>query len=114
MAPDSNGSTAQWTSGTGSSDYAEVDEIPTDDDTTYIASSGSANQTHLVGLASAATAGISGNIFSAKGWLRVREGTSGTSANLLRIRAGGSNSDTGTTNETTSYANKFLVQIELI
>ncbi len=109
MSPDSNGSTAQWTSGTGASDYTQVDEIPTDDDTTYIQKSSAASQAHLVGLESTSTAGISGTISAAKAWQRCREVTSVTSATLIRIRSGSTNSDSSTLNGSTTYANQFRI-----
>lgn len=107
MLPDSNGSTAQWTTGTGSSNYAEVDEIPTDGDTTYIKSSGSANDVHLVGLVSSATAGITGTIHAVKAFARIRENTDVTTATRVRIRSGSTNNDTASSDPTTTYANRF-------
>lgn len=107
MAPDSNGSTAQWTGGTNSSDYAEVDEIPTDGDTTYIRSTGSAGDVHLVGLVSTTTAGISGTINAVKAWARIRENTDVTTATRVRVRSSSTNNDTSSSDPTTTYANRF-------
>lgn len=111
MAPNANGATQQWTAGTNSSNYLEVDEIPTDNDTTYVESNGSANQTALIALDSTATAGISGTIISAKAWGRIREDTTGTSSNVLRVSSGGTDSDTSATNHTTSYTNIFNFRV---
>lgn len=107
MDADSNGSTAQWTAGSGSSNHLEVDDVPTDGDTTYIAKGSAASQTHLFGLESSASAGISGTINAVKGHVRCRESTSGTSANLIRIRSGSTNSDSTTTNMGTTFASYF-------
>lgn len=107
MLPDSNGSTAQWTSGTNSSNYAEVDEIPTDSDTTYIKCGTGGNQVHLVGLESCASAGVSGTINAVKAWVRAREDTSVTSSLRVRVRSGGTNSDTSGSNLDTTYASRF-------
>lgn len=109
LAVDSDGSTQQWASGTNSSNYLEVDEIPTDGDTTYVKSNGSANQTTLFNLASSASAGISGTINAVKAWGRIREDTSGTSSNILRIKSSSSTLDTSALNHTASYSSKFLV-----
>lgn len=107
MGPAANGSTAQWTSGTGSSNYAEVDEIPTDGDTTYIMSTGSAGVVHLVTLTSTSSSGITGTINGAKAWARIRENTDVTTATRVRIKSGATNSDTASSDPTTTYANRF-------
>jgi len=110
MSPNANGSTAEWTAGTGSSDYQEVDEIPTDGDTTYIQKSSAASQTHLVGLESSASAGINNTINAVKSFQRCRESAGGvTSATLARIRSGGTNSDSSTLNGSTSFQNQYRV-----
>lgn len=111
LIPDANGSTQQCTVGTGSANFAEVDEIPTDDDTTYIQKSSSASQTCLMNLASSATSGIaaSSSISGIKAYQNCREVTSVASATLLRIRSNSANSDSSTLNGTTSYAQQFRV-----
>lgn len=107
MAPDSNGSTAQWTTGTNSSNYAEVDEVPTDSDTTYLKTTASAGDVHLVGLVSCATAGVSGTINAVKAFARIRETTDVTTATRVRVRSSSTNNDTGTNNPGTSYVSRF-------
>lgn len=109
MGPDSNGSTAQWTAGTGSSNFAEVDEVPTDGDTTYIQKAAASSQAHLVGLDSTTTAGISGTINCVKAYQSCRESVSVTSATLIRIRSGGTNSDSSKLNGSTSFQSQFRV-----
>lgn len=107
IGPDGNGSTAQWTAGTGSSNHAEVDERPTDDDTTYVQKSSSASEQHLVTLESATSAGVATPVYAVKGFIRCKESTSVTSATRIRIRSSATNSDSSTLNGTTSYANQF-------
>lgn len=109
MLPDGNGSTAQWTAGTGSSNYAEVDEIPPDT-TTYIQNAASASQLHLVTLESCSSAGISGTISAAMAWTQLREDTTGSSAMHLRIKSSGTNSDTSAFNGSTTYTNLFQLR----
>ena len=101
--PTGNGGTAQWTGGTGSSNYLEVDEVPPDSDTTYIRASGSAGDVHLVTLQSTATAGITGTVKSFKAMAYVRENTPVTSATKVRIKSGASSSDTSGYDYSTSY-----------
>lgn len=103
LAPDSNGATMQFSAGTNASNYLEVDEIPTDTDTTYVASSGSANQTALFGYGAMASAS---SINSVKAWARARS-VAGASSTKLRIVSGASNTETTAADWTTSYVQKF-------
>lgn len=110
MVPDGNGSPAQWTGGT-STDNTAVDEVPTDDDTTYLASTGGSGEQHALTLESTSSAGINASsILSTKLWARIREQTSGTSSNTIQIVSGASNSSTTALNYTNAYANSYLVQ----
>lgn len=109
LLPISNGSTAQWTSGTNSSNYAEVDELPNDGDTTYIATNASANQLHLLNLQSTTTKSISGRINAIKAYVMTKEPSSVTSAGVLRILTGGTNINTSSRNVGTSYEVQELI-----
>lgn len=108
---DSNGSTMQWTSGTGSSNYAEVNEIPLSS-ATYVKSNGSASQVALFDCESTSTAGISGTILAVKGAVRVLEDTgTPTSSNSIRIRSNVTNSDS-TARDLTTTASASLRLLE--
>lgn len=108
--PTSDGSTAQFTSGTNASNYLEVDEIPSDDDTTYIKNPASVSRLHLVNVQDTGTIGVSGNILSVKAWQRIKEDTAVTSSSHLRVNSGASNSDTSARDLSTSYASYGKMQ----
>ncbi len=92
--PIANGATAQWTGGTNSSNYAEVDET-TPDNTDYIASLNAAGtKVHYVTLQSSSTLGIAGTIRALKAYMQVRETAFAfNTSTTLRIRSSSSNSD---------------------
>ena len=100
-----NGGTAQWTSGTNSSDFAEVDDPAgaSDVDTTYIKNPAAGGEVHLVSFQSTTTGGITGAIGAVKGLARIREDTSVTSSSYMRLKSSGTNSDTTGTNRSTAY-----------
>lgn len=105
--PRANGSTQQWTTGTGSSNFAEVDEIPFNT-TTYVKSTGTAGDTALFAMQSSSTVGITGTINAVKAQILAREDSAVTSSNLLRIRNNATNADTTAQNlnATASYNNE--------
>ena len=101
MGPTANGGTAQWTAGTGSSNYAEVDEVvPSASD--YIKSGTTANHAHYVTLQSTSTVGASGTIKAFKALALVREDASGTSASQLKVKSGGTTNNTSSFNHSTT------------
>lgn len=93
VAPDGDGSTAQWTAGSAPSNYTTVDEVPMVN-TDYEQCTTGANQVALVSLASSAASGISGTIAATKTWVSRMENTSVTSSNRIRTREGATNVDT--------------------
>lgn len=97
---------AQWTGGTNSSNYLETIQIPTDNDTTYIASNGSTNQKHYVELEDTSTAGISGTILSVYAYSTRREASSGTSSGQVSIYSNLSTADTTAEDITTTYTQR--------
>jgi hypothetical protein len=105
MAIDSDGSTANWTTGTGAT-YAEVDEIPNDGETTYLKTS--AANTHLVGFVSSATAGITGTINAIKPWTICRD-ESVVSSMALRLRMNATNTDNTAADPGASYVPRFKI-----
>ncbi len=105
-----NGATMDFTTGTNSSNYAEVDEVPTDSDTTYIKNA-AASGLALMAFQDTADVGIFGTINAIKLWVTTREDTSATSATTLKIRSGGSDANTSSGyNGSTSYENRFLIR----
>lgn len=103
MAPDSDGSTQQWTSGTAPSDYTQIDE-QTPSDTDYVQSNGSASQLALFNLESSSSAGISGTINAFMAIARIKENATGTSSNIVRVKSSSATNDTSALNYTTTYA----------
>lgn len=99
--PTANGSTMQWTAGTGGSDYQEVDEIPPSG-AEYVMSASGAGDVALFDVQDSGTVGVSGTIHAVIGLVRVREDTTVTSACSIRIRSGSTNSDSSTSNTTTT------------
>lgn len=76
---DGDGTYTQWTGGTGSSNYLELDETPSDDGTTYVQSTGN-NDIQTVTYESASACGVSGTIIGVMATETVAEATSGTDA----------------------------------
>lgn len=112
LRPVSNGSTMSFTSGTGASDYTQVDEVPPDD-ADYVMSPTTGNpNTALFYLQTLTTLGISASsILALKINTRTRENSSVSSASLLRIKSSSSNLDSTTLNGTTSIAYRGLVAL---
>jgi len=100
LVPNANGSTMQWTTGTGSSNYLEVDDVPMGVGS-YVKNTGAANEVALFDLTDSATAGISGTIHAIRPEIQARLDATGTSAFSLRTRSGSTNSDLGTNALTT-------------
>lgn len=111
IKPNANGSTMSWSSGTGSSDYQEVDEIPPNDGTTaYVMSPNTGNpNVGLFDLQSCSDVGITGTILSFKGQIITRENTASTSATLIRVRSNVTNSDSSTRNGSTAITGQTLL-----
>lgn len=103
IIPIANGSTMSWVDGTGTSDYTQVDEIPQDDND-YVQSPTTGNpNVALFDMQSMSAASITANSFTAlKGYIRTRENTSVTSATLIRVKSGATNSDSSTLNGSTT------------
>jgi len=107
LLPNANGSTMQWTSGTGASDYTQVNEIPPSN-TQYVKNSGAAaGQIGLFNFQSRADDLIDNNatFYAVKARLRLAEDVAATSAQLIRVRSGSTNSDSATRDGGTTYAN---------
>ncbi len=93
LVPNANGSTMQWTAGTGSSNYLEVDEIPRDT-TTHVQNTGGTGEIALFAMENSSVQSISGTIYAVKALIGARESVSTTSSVKLRVRSGGVDSDT--------------------
>lgn len=106
--PKANGSTQQWTTGTNSSNYQEVDDAPGDGGVTYVKCGTGGNQVALFNLQDCADIGIAtgSTINAVLTAISVREDTSVTSSNKIRVRSNSSNFDNTGLNHTTTYAVK--------
>jgi len=107
IIPTANSGTMTWTSGTGASNYTQVDDRPYDD-ADYVMSPTTGNPN--IGLftgASMATLGISGTILALKLVGRLRENTTVSSASFIRIKSSMSTADTTAVNRTTTLANSI-------
>ncbi len=100
MGPTANGSTMQWTSGTGASDYTQV-AIPGDSGTTYVKCGTGGSQVALFGLADPVTIGSTIYAYSAE--ISLREDVVSTTSTFLRIRSASTNSDSSPQNFASSY-----------
>lgn len=103
LVPNANGSTMAWTTGTGSSNYLEVDDVPMGT-ASYVKNTGAANEVALFDLTDSATAGISGTIHAIRPEIQARLDAAGTSAFALRTRSGTTNTDLATVALTTGGA----------
>lgn len=91
MTPTGQGSGYDWTAGTGGSDYQEVDETP-NTDADYVQSTGTAGDEALFTLSDPGEL-TGATIKGVKVTGCMRENTSVTSANTLRIKSGSSTVD---------------------
>lgn len=89
LRPDANGTFSAWTAGTGASDYQEIDEIPPDDDTSYIANTAVANTSSTFNMQSASALGVSGTIQAVAPWLTLRDIVAGGPRTAFRLKSGG-------------------------
>jgi hypothetical protein len=110
LAPNASpGNIHDWVTGTGASDYSEVNEVPASDTGYLECTSAGAARTDLVDLVDSATAGISGAIHSVKQFARLATST-GTSATSIRIQSGPlSSQTTATFANSASFANRFQI-----
>lgn len=80
LKPNAVGRLTGFAGGTGSSNWAEIDEVPNDSDTTYVKSTSDAN--FSTNMESAATGGVSGTIGVVKSVGIVRAETTGFKARI--------------------------------
>lgn len=99
------GSSSGWTGGTNASNYLEVDEVPPDDDTTYIQTTGS--NSHYVALQDTSSIGITGYINSVKVRAKCKEPSTVSSSVRVGLKSGVTTSETTGSNTTTSYSQIF-------
>jgi hypothetical protein len=104
MRPDGDGVATTWTIGAGAgSDWENVEEVPHDSDTTYLLSTLVSGDASTVTLESAAAAGISGTISAVKGLTMVKRDAASDGTYQVRLRAGGTNSDSSNATATSAY-----------
>lgn len=104
LMPNANGSTMNWTNGTAPSDYTQVNERPPSN-TNYVRNTGlSAGQIALFRVQPRSTYSIDSNAsyIALKGRIRAGEDVTATSAQLIRVRSGSTNSDSSTRDGTTT------------
>lgn len=108
------GAASGWTAGTNSDDFNEVDEIPHDTDTTYIAASATQdNLDHTFDMQAAATIGIAGAIGAVKTMVVARtDSISGSSSVAHRRLFNGSGFELTALELTTTY--QILARIDII
>jgi hypothetical protein len=99
LLPDANGSTMQWTSGTGASDYTQVNERPVSA-TNYVKNSLLVNQVALFHVQARSAYSIDTNAvyLGLKGRIRLSEDTAVTSSQIVRVKSGATNSDSSANN----------------
>jgi len=100
LVPTANGSTMQWTAGTGSSNYLEVDDVPFAE-ASYVKNV-SANDVALFALTDTGTAGITGTINAVRPLIYPRLDSAGTNATKLRLKSGATTDDLSTVATTTA------------
>lgn len=110
LIPSGDGTTQQWTLGTNASNYLEVDEIPTDGDTTYIAKGAINTQIALVNFTDTGAAGITGTVNALKLYISTRDSV-GTAASFARISSNAVTADTSSTATGTSYIPLFNLSL---
>lgn len=102
MQPDANGFYTGFSAGAGVGDWRDLDEMPTDGDTTYLKSTANGNAV-TVNLESAANAGISGTVKCVKTLSStVRDGAA-NSTMQARIRSGSTDATSGNAGVLGSY-----------
>lgn len=105
LMPNANGSTMDWTNGTGASDYTQVNERPPSN-TNYVRNTGLATgQVALFKFQPRSTYSIDTNAsFTAlKGRIRLAEDVATTSSQVMRVKSGATNSDSTARDGTTTY-----------
>lgn len=110
LLANANGTTMQWTSGTGSSDYTQVDEIPpSGSDYVMSPTSGANPYTAQFLMQSCSSAGVSGTILAVRVGTETRENTSVVSAtHQVSIWVGATNVKSTTTNGNTGLDQRWL------
>lgn len=110
LVPRANGSTMEWTSGTGASNYTQVDECPADV-ADYVMSPATANKLALFVFDSTSTAGIVGTINAVALCVNgIRENTTVTSSDKIRMKSGATNADTTAANINTTDNGRILLR----
>jgi hypothetical protein len=114
LRPDANGTFSAWTAGTGASDFNEIDEIPPDDDTSYIANTAVASTISTFNFQSAATGGITGAIQAVCPWLTLRDIVAGGPRTRFKVISGATTDDAfamTTSGVTTGYLSFFNIML---
>lgn len=111
LRPDANGTFAQWTAGTGPSDFTQIDEIPVDNDTTYIASpaGGGAPEISTFNMQSCASQSIFGGIKAIQPWISWRRTVGIFASGRFRLISGATTNDSVLTNVVNAYRANYNI-----
>lgn len=112
LYPNVNGSSTTWTIGAGAgSNYENVDEIPPDNDTTYLLSTNVANDYELVHVIDSATAGITGTIQSGRCQINVKRNGAANGTIRIRMKSGSTFASAGANfAPTAAYGTVHIIQ----
>lgn len=100
LVPTANGTTMQWTAGTGSSNYLEVDDVPFAE-ASYVKNVAT-DDVALFALTDTGTAGITGTINAVRPLIYPRLDSTGTNATKFRLKSGATTDDLSTVATTTA------------
>ena len=110
MQADGDGTYTDFTIGAGGgADWTNVDEIPSDDNTTYLVSTLSTSSAQTVTLESASSASISGTINAVKGHVNAMRDGASNGSYRVRIRSGTTDSDGNIASAPGSYDARHLI-----
>lgn len=106
--PDAPGTYSTWTGGTGASDWTQVDERPSDNNTSYVATSSQNYGKFSVQASSTANVGITGTVKAVKALVATVEAVSTTLTNFQTLFISGATEATTTSH--TTMTNSYLFQ----
>lgn len=107
IRPIANSTPQQWTAGTGTSGFAEIDEIPVDDDTTYIQNPGVGSND--ISLFTFDTTGISGKTKAIQPWCSWRRLAGNAATSKIELISGATTVDSVLTNILTVYRANYTI-----
>lgn len=105
--PNNNGTYTGWNGGTGASDYTQVDDVPSDGNTSYVATSTPQAKISFA-MTDTSTIGVTGTVEAVKASSFIAEGltTANTRYQALTISGSTESTTTDSTSLTTSYSTR--------